>query len=854
MGGTRRITVGVVLALGLGALAPPSGALQADAVREPFTGVVPRPEACVGEDDNPEQPYPLQLQGQVPWAHRVSGLAAEGYRCNLELVANIDGAADDFGDAGFANLDTFGECAFYSLSNTSEVGTAVVDVSDPSNPVRTDLLTSPSIGAPWESLRANNRRGLLAGAANGSPILDVYDVATDCRRPELLSSTEMPDGVGHEGWFSPDGTTYYMTPIGAATAVDLRDPTTPRQLGTWGQSHGGSTSFDGTRAYFCQTSPNAVTTWDTSAIARGEAVEGEPERISEFLVPDSSACQQTYPLVYDGRPYVLQMGEIGPNLVPDCTRTDGLATFAPPVLIDMADERNPVLAARLMNEVSDPTNCELVVGDRSAPAGTENDNTFAYALFQYGTHMCTPDRLIDPTILACAEFLSGIRVYDVRDPYAPSEIAYFNWGTLAPGVPTVEMHAARPVIRPDEGEIWMVGAYTGFSVLRFADGVYPFPETLQCAAQYDYHFDQYSDACPASMYGEETAEDDGDAPADGGVQVDRIAGDGPTATAVAVSQDSAASGGAVVIARDDVYADSLAGGPLATRLDAPLLLSDRDALSPVTRTEVERLGAERAVLLGGTAALSPAVEQELDSMGVAVDRVGGVNRFATAARIAAEVGTATGEVLVVEGEHADPARGWPDAMAASALAAYRADPIVLVNRDRLPQETVDAITASGAERAAIVGGDAAVSPAVAEDLAARTGAEVRRIDGATRYATSEAVVAASVDAGMDASTLWFATGTDWRDALVAGPAAARAGQPLALLDGHGGDDRTAQILQTYADGLRRVRLVGDADSISAATEQRVRELVSPPATQPPADGARLDRAPPWHRHRPPVPP
>ena len=841
--------------------APAAGPVEPAGAPEAFRGVVPRPAACVGPQDKPELPYPEQLQGQVPWAHRTSGRAAEGYSCNLELVANIDSAVDDLGDAGFANLDSFGECAYYSLGNTAELGAAVIDVSDSANPIRTARLTTPGIGAPWESLRVNNRRGLLAGAANGSPILDVYDVASDCRHPQLLSSTTMPNGKGHEGWFSPDGTTYFMSPVGVyagnpaggVTAVDLRDPSAPRELGTWGSAHGGSTSLDGTRAYFCQAEPNAVVTWDTSAIARGEVLDAEPPKLSEFPIPDGVFCQQTYPVFYDGRPHVIQMGELGPGPYfspPDCTRTDGVANFAPPVIIDMTDERQPALAARLMNEVGDPSNCSRVVADRSTPAGEENDGAQRVYVFQYGTHECTPDRLIDPTILACAEWLSGLRVYDIRDPAQPRELAYFNYGTLRPDLPTVESMAARPIIRPDEGEIWMVGVYTGFSVLRFAEGVYPFPETLQCPSAYDYHFDQYSDACPASRYGITTAERNP-------VQVDRIAGSGPAGTAVAVSQDAARSRGTVVIGRDDIYADSIAGGPLAAALDAPLLLSSGDRLSAVTAAEIERLGARRAVLLGGEAALSAAVAGDVAALGVEVTRIGGSNRFGTAQRIAAEIGTATGEVFVVEGAHEDPARGWPDALSVAALAAHRRDPVLLVTHGRLPPETVEAINVLGAERVAVVGGEAAVSEDVARELAGATGASLRRIRGATRYATSQAAVAESVAAGMDPSTIWLATGRDWRDAFVAGPAAAARRQPLALLDGHGGTDGIEQLFSTYADRLRRVRLVGGTDAISADVEQRVRELAGargPTQTQP--QGRVASAAPPAatssFRMRPPT--
>ena len=56
----------------------------------------------------------------------------------------------------------------------------------------------------------------------------------------------------------------------------------------------------------------------------------------------------------------------------------------------------------------------------------------------------------------------------------------------------------------------------------------------------------------------------------------------------------------------------LAGGPLARSLDAPLLLTAPDALSFATRDEIERLGATKAVVLGGAASLSRVVVDELE--------------------------------------------------------------------------------------------------------------------------------------------------------------------------------------------------------------------------------------------------
>ena len=46
--------------------------------------------------------------------------------------------------------------------------------------------------------------------------------------------------------------------------------------------------------------------------------------------------------------------------------------------------------------------------------------------FSYEAHYCDVDRVESPTAMACGYFQSGIRVFDIRDPREPREIAYFN--------------------------------------------------------------------------------------------------------------------------------------------------------------------------------------------------------------------------------------------------------------------------------------------------------------------------------------------------------------------------------------------------------------------------------------------
>lgn len=311
-------------------------------------------------------------------------------------------------------------------------------------------------------------------------------------------------------------------------------------------------------------------------------------------------------------------------------------------------------------------------------------------------------------------------------------------------------------------------------------------------------------------------------------------GDGPVArhegptrveTAVDISRSSGDAADTVVLARLDEYADALAGAPLATHLDAPVLLTGGDELHPATADEIERLGADEAVLLGGPAALSLAVADDLDDLGVTTRRVGGSDRFDTARLIAEELPDAD-EVHVAEGVHADPARGWPDALSAAGAAAGQRSPVLLVARDVLPPATAQALSPD--QDVAIVGGTAAVSEAVAAAVDDRAGA-VRRLAGATRYDTATEVADDALDAGANPSTTWVATGRDWPDALVSAAATGRADGALMLVDGQSLDLSPASRdwIADHAAAIDALRLAGGTAAISDAVYTALADLLGP---------------------------
>lgn len=312
---------------------------------------------------------------------------------------------------------------------------------------------------------------------------------------------------------------------------------------------------------------------------------------------------------------------------------------------------------------------------------------------------------------------------------------------------------------------------------------------------------------------------------DGTGTVDRVAGDDRIGSSLAIARRAHPDGAeTVVLARADAYADALAAAPLAASLGAPVLLTGSSGARADVLSTVRSLGARAAVLVGGAGALSDQVRQDLVGAGVTeVRRIAGDDRFDTARRIALEVGGSA--AYVVEGASTDAARGWPDAVAVSALAAQQGRPILLTARDSLPPATEGALAALDVASITVIGGTGAVSASVTGRLG--TFAPVDRVAGATRYDTSARLADAALADGGDGATVWVATGRSWPDALAAGASAGAAGAVLLLVDGTDltRSPESAAWLTRRAAGLRDVVLVGGTGTIAPTVESALSALV-----------------------------
>jgi subtilisin family serine protease len=220
----------------------------------------------------------------------------------------------------------------------------------------------------------------------------------------------------------------------------------------------------------------------------------------------------------------------------------------------------------------------------------------------------------------------------------------------------------------------------------------------------------------------------------------------PAAQAAAVSRAMFGPGQALyaVIARDDDFADALAGSSLAYGI-APLLFGPRQGSLPAeTRTELQRtlVPGDPVFLLGGTAALDGRLDSEIRALGLHPVRLFGPTREHTAVAVAEELDA----LLRMLGQPPAPAiivatrSNWPDAVAAGSLGGAFGLPILLTERDGLHPATREHLARTSGLRAVyVVGGTGVVGDGAAAAAAAAGRAPARRLAGAARDATAVAV-------------------------------------------------------------------------------------------------------------------
>ena len=182
--------------------------------------------------------------------------------------------------------------------------------------------------------------------------------------------------------------------------------------------------------------------------------------MSALTWPEQSTPQIAIPVTIKGHAFLVEIDEFGSG-----------ATIGAARMIDIADEKSPKVVSNIRLAVNMPA----VQTEQSSDQGATT--TFR----GYTGHYCDVPQRTDPGIVACTFILSGLRVFDIRDPYNPKEIAYFNpppRAIVVPGGqgnadPITDYAMSKPAFVPARNEVWYTDGNNGFYALRLTNGAWP---------------------------------------------------------------------------------------------------------------------------------------------------------------------------------------------------------------------------------------------------------------------------------------------------------------------------------------------------------------------------------------------
>ncbi len=435
-----------------------------------------------------------RLQGQVPLADQESGRSQQPYMHNMRLVGQQD--IENRGENG--NLGWIDDCAYvaaYYGAKDPLAGMTVIDASNPSNPELVKIFPGTP-GTRESQVEANTKRRMVVvmpfshratpyGDPPGPSQLQIYDASRDCRDPVRVGTYDFNDGevpgeiVTHEHRISADGQTIYATVGGTGDragdsliAVDVSDMANPKLITTWDLSHepgmakSGMHDLDvndeGTRAYtnarwmVGNVRHQGLTVLDISEVQERRA-NPQIRRVSSFNwgPPENFGGTHSAQLVkIKGRQYVITMDE-----------TMGQGARAPwgwARIIDVTDEQYPLQISTIKLEVTEEQYADQTDQDKAI----------------YGSHYLGVDDPHETSLAFFSWYASGLRAWDIRDPYQPKEIGYYIPGaridTVLPiggGYPNPKVDYVYSFVRyrPETGHIWFNSVFGGFHIVELID-------------------------------------------------------------------------------------------------------------------------------------------------------------------------------------------------------------------------------------------------------------------------------------------------------------------------------------------------------------------------------------------------
>ena len=255
-----------------------------------------------------------------------------------------------------------------------------------------------------------------------------------------------------------------------------------------------------------------------------------------------------------------------------------------------------------------------------------------------------------------------------------------------------------------------------------------------------------------------------------------------------------------IIAYGGNFPDALAATPLATKYDAPILLTESQSITPITKNTLTNLGVKNVLIVGGTGVITSNVENQLKAIGISTQRVAGDNRYETSLAIANQIDSSSSKIIVTTGDD------FSSALSISSFAGNKNIPILLVNKNYITDNAKKYLSSNNIRQTYIVGNLNELSESVKELFP-----NVVRIQGANKYETNLAVHN-SPEFNFDFTNVFLATGEAFADALAGSAYAAKTGSPVLLI-GKSVDSRISDFFAQKDSAIQHLSILGGESAI-----------------------------------------
>lgn len=243
--------------------------------------------------------------------------------------------------------------------------------------------------------------------------------------------------------------------------------------------------------------------------------------------------------------------------------------------------------------------------------------------------------------------------------------------------------------------------------------------------------------------------------------VQRYAGKTLYDTANLIASNAWKKPATIVVVNKDAFSDAISVAPLAYKLNAPILYTEKSVLTKATESQIKKMNPDNILIIGGTSVISTKTETALKKYGK-IKRISGATRYDVSKNIAKEMGTYS-QAIVVTG------RVFADGAAIAPYAARNGYPILLTPKSKLPNYSLP-------KKVMIIGGENAVGKSVEKQI--KKTSSVTRIDGMTRYDVAANIVKKLY---MGAKKIYLARGSSFSDAIPLSLIAAKNNSPMVLI-------------------------------------------------------------------------